>query len=284
MTPPPAAAAPVARVRAGDVELAYRRWGQGPPVVLVHGGPGGSGSYWPHALRGLVRERTLVAVDLRGHGASERRPPYSLSRFAADLSALPDALGLERPALLGHSFGALVALRAALDDPRFERVILVGGFARSWRTLAHPSGLSTKLRLGARLARWNVLQRLGRAPPLVPHLRALLREAEPVFTGPGTPAWVDDLLFASVVEPLDAVSPLQLDLLRWDVWREIPRLRARVLVAVGEHDLVGGAEARAMARRIPGARLAIIPGAGHSPFLERPEDFDAEVLRFLRAP
>lgn len=270
------------RVRAGEVELLVRRWGRGPPLYVVHGGPGGSGAYWPLAAPWLGERHEVVAVDLRGHGRSERRPPYSIATFARDLDAAAEALGHERAALLGHSYGALVAMRAAADSERWSRLVLVGAFPRTWRMLVHPAGLPRKARMGARIAWWNLRRVLGlRSPPPLSYLRALLDEAFPLMHAPDAPRWWDDLLFGSVSEPVDAVMPLQVDLFRWDIMPRLSDVRAPTLLLNGSHDLLAKPEARRLETRLPDARLVVFEGAGHSPFLDDPERFRREVGAFL---
>lgn len=266
------------RVQAGDVELFVRTWGDGPPLYLVHGGPGGSGSYWPTTLPDLGATHRVVAVDLRGHGRSERRAPYRIERFARDLTALREALSHPRAALLGHSYGALVALQAAAQDEAFDQLVLVGGFPRTWRMLMHPRGFGRKLRLGARVAAWNLRERAGRRVDIREYLRDLLDGAAPLMHRPGAPAWWDDLLFSSAVEPLDPIVPMQYDLVRWDASRWMSRVRAPTLVLLGEHDAIAAPEAHRLAEGVPGAQLVVMEDAGHTPFLDDPQGF-REILR-----
>lgn len=277
---PPEAAAPVRFVELPRGRLAVRTWGRGPPLILVHGGPGGSGRYWLRLPPALAAARTLVAVDLRGHGASERRGPYSIRGLGADLVDLRAALDLGECALLGHSFGVPVALEAALAEPAFSPLVLVGGFASARRMLVHPSGLATKLALGARLAGWNLARALGRAEPTRPFLRRLLARAAPLWEGPRTPPWLDDVLFEAVDEPLDAVVPLQWSLLAWSARGRLSQLRRPLQLVVGEHDRIARPGAASFARRARGS-LVTLDGCGHSPFLDAPAEFAEAVLGFL---
>ncbi|XXY49976.1 alpha/beta fold hydrolase [Sorangium sp. So ce269] len=96
------------------------------PVVLVHGMVGHAG-FWEAPLSHAAGRRRAIAMDLRGHGASEPPPgaDYAPSACAADVLAVLDALGLERVALVGHSFGTLVAIAAAAAHPdRIARLVL----------------------------------------------------------------------------------------------------------------------------------------------------------------
>jgi proline iminopeptidase len=102
--------------------IAWREVGSGPPLVLHPGGPGCSGRHFGE-LPELAAERTLILLDPRGTGDSERpadRSDYALEAYAADVEAVRERLGLERLDLLGHSHGGFVAMTWAGTYP--ERV------------------------------------------------------------------------------------------------------------------------------------------------------------------
>ncbi|HWG89209.1 MAG TPA: alpha/beta hydrolase, partial [Candidatus Thermoplasmatota archaeon] len=262
--------------------------GDGPPLYVIHGGPCGGRTYWRGALTFLEARWRIHAVDLRGHGESSRTPPFTVARLAADLPELAATLGHRDPALLGHSFGATVALQAALDHPQqFSRLVLVGGFARTWRVALATAGLAAKLRMLRNAGAWYTNHRLGRNPDAREALRGVLDEARAILHAPGTPRWVDEHLFAAVTPPFDALEPLTFDLLRWDVTRRLHTLRPPTLLVDGEHDKLAAADQAILASRIPRSQRVVIPGAGHSPFLERPAAFRQAVEGFLdpvRAP
>ncbi|NLI98036.1 alpha/beta hydrolase [bacterium] len=95
--------------------------GEGPPLVLVHGGPGVDHRYFHPCLFSLAEKRRLIYYDLRAHGMSpESSParPHGVMQDADDLDTLRLALGLERIDLLGHSYGGLVILAYAQKRPR----------------------------------------------------------------------------------------------------------------------------------------------------------------------
>ena len=104
------------------VALAYEEAGDGDaPLVLVHGIACHRG-FWGPQLERFGRERRVVAVDLRGHGASDApRQPYPIQALADDVGWLCEQLGLSRPVVIGHSLGGIVALELGAVRPDLVR-------------------------------------------------------------------------------------------------------------------------------------------------------------------
>src|SRR5581483_11512741 len=111
------------RVSSPDgARLAVWRSGEGPPLVLVHGTTV-SHSDWLPVLPALRRQFTVYAMDRRGIGASEDAEPYALEREFEDVAAVVESVG-EPVFLLGHSFGALCSLEAALRTKNIRKLVL----------------------------------------------------------------------------------------------------------------------------------------------------------------
>jgi len=113
-------------VNANGIGLHVQEIGAGPPVVMVHGLLIGSLASWYFtAAPALAKDHRVRVYDLRGHGRSERaKTGYDVRTLATDLAALTSDLGVVD--VVGHSWGALVALRFALDHPaRVRRLVLV---------------------------------------------------------------------------------------------------------------------------------------------------------------
>lgn len=112
-------------VQAGDVRLHAVIGGDGPALLLVHGWPG-SWYYWRLVMPALARDFTVVAVDQRGIGLSDKpEDGYDTATLANDMVALMDALGHERFALAGVDTGMLIAYAVAADHrERVERLIV----------------------------------------------------------------------------------------------------------------------------------------------------------------
>lgn len=101
---------------ADGVRIAWTAEGSGPPVVLVHGITENLHAWDPVARR-LAADRTVVRLDLRGHGASDPGEDYGLAAMAGDVAAVIQAAGLERPDVVGHSLGGMVATTLGASFP-----------------------------------------------------------------------------------------------------------------------------------------------------------------------
>jgi len=126
----------------GGVRLAVREWpGRGPSILLLHG-LASSSHIWDLVAPRLAPRFRVVAYDQRGHGLSGKPSSgYGFDRLIADAAAVIRALGLKRPVVAGHSWGANVALQLAVDRPRLVSgdVLVDGGFLSmrdrmDWRT------------------------------------------------------------------------------------------------------------------------------------------------------
>jgi pimeloyl-ACP methyl ester carboxylesterase len=126
--------------RPDGTTIAYDVAGDGPPVVFIHGITN-SRHGWDRVTPLLHGEFTCVRPDLRGHGESSKASDYGMLALVADVHAVAEELGLEAPAVVGHSLGATVAaLYAAVHDPRaivtVDQSLRFGDFARFLRPYA----------------------------------------------------------------------------------------------------------------------------------------------------
>lgn len=258
--------------------LHYEDAGRGAPVVLVHGWSLSS-AVFADELAAFAERRRAVAPDLRGHGRS-RGGAFGLDDLAADLAALFERLDLARAVLVGWSLGAQVAL-AALPRvrARLAGLVLVSGTPRFTEGDGWEHGLPARS-VDALAAR------VRRAPD-----RALARFFEDLFVDGELDAAARDrvrALRAAIPLPDPAAAASGLEVLRGaDLRDRVDALAASGLPALvlhGEADPIclPGA-ARAVAARVRGARLALLPGVGHAPFLSRPAEFRALLGGFAEA-
>ncbi|MDQ6643731.1 MAG: alpha/beta hydrolase [Chloroflexota bacterium] len=160
---------------ANDLTLHYVKWGdQGTPIVAIHGLTANASCFQAFADK-LSGDHQLFAYDLRGRGDSDKPAKgYSVPIHAADLAGLLDALGLERPVLIGHSLGALIALYFSTHYPaRLSKLVLVdAGAPLPWSTPEEqPAWLTASInRLGTAVPSFEeYTQRLKLAPFLGPY-------------------------------------------------------------------------------------------------------------------
>jgi 3-oxoadipate enol-lactonase len=270
------------RVVAGAVGLEIAEAGVGGrPLLLVHGFTGAKEDFrdWldPLAERGWH----AVAPDLRGHGSSDQpsqESEYSLEVFAADLAALVDQLEWPRYVLLGHSMGGMIAQVIALSPwgRRLDGLVLMDtGHARV-------DGIDRGIvELGIDIVRGtgmqgllDVLAQLGDAKPLSSAADQRLRAERPEYVAEG-----ERKLLASSPAMWVAMTKELLD--RPDLLPGLERLNLPTLVIVGEQDTPFLEPSRRMAEVIPGARLEVVAGGGHSPQVESPEAWWKALTGFL---
>ena len=131
-------------VDVGGTQIAYTRAGSGPPLVMVHGAPADSRT-WQWMLPDLARDHTVIAWDTPGFGqSSDIDDTWRAAEFADALAAFIVTLDLERPHLVGHSFGTMVALSCFQRHPAAPAsLVLIGGYAGLGRVSATRGGGKT---------------------------------------------------------------------------------------------------------------------------------------------
>lgn len=245
--------------------------GDGSPVVLLHGGWLDM-RQWDDQFRALAREHRVVRYDARGYGRSPLgTAPYS---HQEDLAALLRALGIEQAQLVGLSNGAAIAVEFALFAPASVRSLVLGPAPMRGHDLGPEfmSGMRAVIVAGAAgdmdaclAAAWDFapLRVAAGLPDARRRIDAMIRAHEFGYARPGAPkrSWLEPPVSARFEE---IVAP--------------------TLVVIGDGEMPALVEqGEAMARRIPGAELALIEGAGHIVNVERPAEYLAIVSEWLRA-
>lgn len=225
--------------------LYYEEYGQGEPLVLLHGN-GQSISAYSQQIGPLARRFRVIAVDTRAQGNSQdaTSAPLSYRLFADDLRQLLDTLHLRHVALLGWSDGGNTALEMALHHPAYVSRLAIMGANLFPTDQALDPALLTILR-----QQQSLLRQLPE-----PAARTQARLHELLLTEP-------QLSFA-----------------------DLARIQAPVLVLAGEHDLVLDAHTRAIAAHLPHASCFIFKGATHNAPWKIPQEFNKRVSSFLAAP
>ena len=243
-------------------EIAYEVTGDGPAVLFTHGYQA-TGAMWGAQHDALGPRYKVISWDLRGHGdsgAPDDPAQYSHELVVEDMRRLLERLGDERAVLVGHSLGGFASLRFYLDHPEMVRGLVLFGSGPGYRD---PDAR----------ARWN--------------------EMASRFAGSVEAKGLEILKRAKGMEVSTAKHRSAIGLAhagrhmlaQFDsrVMDAITDIHAPTLVIVGGEDerFLGSSEY--MAKKIPGARLVLVDGAGHAANMEKPDEFNAALLDFLDA-
>lgn len=222
----------------------------GVPVILVHGYNGSCDYFMPHTIPSLAVERHVLALDMPGNGLSGKLPVHSLDAYTDFLDSFIGALGFEQVDLLGHSMGGQLAIAAVARHPRrFRMLVLVD-------SAGLPELVKTQWLAPIKMLTDSSLRQVRMYPTFV-KIGMRARAGREGF----------NIIRSSSIR------------------RELKQLNIPTLIVWGSRDRVVPLEHGAfMAKHIPGARLAIIRGAGHMPFYEKPRECGRLILSFLRSP
>ena len=264
-------------VEANGLRLHYTRTGgDGPPVVLAHGFSD-DGLCWTPVAEALAREYDVVMVDARGHGRSDApERGYGSAEQAADLAGAIAALGLRRPAVLGHSMGAATTLVLAGTCPDVPGAILLEDPPQRW--LGDPGAAADPEWRERQRARLTEYQRKTRE-----ELIAEQRAATPGWSDAELGPWAD----AKLRFNLNALNRADVAEVDWPATLRRITCPALLITADPQRGALVTKEAAAALRElVPQLRVAHIPGAGHSirrdqfdRYLGIVRDFFAETTR-----
>jgi pimeloyl-ACP methyl ester carboxylesterase len=257
-------------VEAGGLELAYRRAGAGPPLVLVHGAAEDSRS-WHRQLVGLADELTVVAWDEPGAGRSSDLPEdYRLADYADALAALIETLGLGPAHVAGLSWGGTVVLELYRRHPAHVATLILVDTYAGWR------GSLPAAEVDARVA--------GAREIIAASHQHVDTQFPGLFAG-GPPLELVDLLSAIAADVRPATLRRQLGLMAEADLRDVlPQVSVPTLLIWGRQDVRSPlGVAHQFEQAIPDTELVVIEGAGHLSHLERPEQVNEAIRRFCRA-
>lgn len=256
-----------------EVRLSYLTTGAGAQaVVLLHGWSAFKELWWS-TLIALGSHARAFAPDMPGHGGSPLDGSSRMDQLAGRIARFCDARGLPSIALVGHSMGGNVAIELALSRPDLvRRLVLVDPASQALKVLTSTGPYLGSARGWAALRAGMALARpLGVVGRRVPHRHGggLVRPALRRLA-----YWAN--------HDAEALRRLLDSLLANPLGARLAEVRAPTLVISGEFDpLVPPALSRRVAEAIPGARYAVVRGAGHNPMDERPAAFERILLDFL---
>ena len=231
------------------IKLWYGEFGQGTPVILVHGGLANA-NYWGLLVRTLAPHYRVIVMDSRGHGRSSRDTrPYGYDLMADDVVALMDYLKIDKAALVGWSDGAIIGLDIALRHP--ERLMKLFAFAAN----SDPSAVKD----------------VEHDPVFSAFIARARKEYETLSP---TPKEYD--AFLKQIEKMWDSEP------HWSAER-LHTITVPTWIVDADHDeAIKRDNTLFMADNIPGSGLLIQPQVSHFSFLQDPAQFNGDVLHFLQ--
>jgi pimeloyl-ACP methyl ester carboxylesterase len=232
-----------------DIQMHYAVYGEGDPVLLIHGGLGHA-DVWGFQVPVLAEDHQVIVADSRGHGRSTRsEQPFGYELMADDYLALLDHLGIDQVALVGWSDGGIIGVDIAIRHP--ERLSGLYAFAANYV----PEG---------------VKETVGTDPIFNAYIERASADYARLSPTPG-----EFDAFVEQISQMWATQPQYTE----DQLRALP---VRTVIFSGEHDEVIKLEhTQQTAELLPNARLEIMKHASHFAMWQQPEAFNASVLNFL---
>jgi proline iminopeptidase len=272
------------RVEIPAGSIAGARVGHGPPALVLHGGPGLSGEYTEPLALELADIFDTIRYQQRGQEPTTVREPYTVEAHIDDATAVLDGLGIERAWIIGHSWGGHLAMHlAAARADRLLGLIVVDPLG------AVPDG-------GEKELEEHLTERL--APEVAERVNALDAEllagrgGEPEMTEIMRLVWPFYFADPAAAPPMPQFrSNVSVYSGTWESIRShftagtlisnLPRYSGRALFVHGRESPIPPGRSEESAHLIEGARLEVLPGAGHFPWLERPGSVAAAVREFI---
>ena len=249
----------MARARLNGIEIDYEVSGHGPTLLLSHG-YASTRHMWDDQHRALGDRWRVVSWDMRGHGQTDSPADpkqYSAALTVADMRALLQHAGAERAIIGGLSLGGYVSLAFALAHPEMTQALVICDSGPGYRNAEARAGWNQRAQERAAALEAKGLDSLARRSRETQ--QAVHRSAQ------GLAHAARGMLAQEGSQVIDGLASI----------------RVPTLVVVGDQDQPFVAPSEYMAKKIPGARLAVIPGAGHSSNLDQPEIFNRVVRDFL---
>jgi pimeloyl-ACP methyl ester carboxylesterase len=257
------------QVTVAGLRIAFEQVGEGPPLVLLHGGLSDSRE-WRRQLDALSDEFTVVAWDAPGCGQSSDPPEtFRLPAYADCLAAFINTIGLERPHLLGLSFGGGLALELYRRHPTIPRTLILASAYAGWAGSLPTAVVEERLRQIEREIKlppdqWVPAWMLGLFTEAAP--QEMVEEMRVIMSEAHAGAVVMAYAFAEA-----------------DLRDVLPHIHVPTLLLYGEADERAPVQvAQELHAKIPASKLVILSGVGHQCNIEAAERFTAEVRNFIQ--
>jgi len=266
--------------------------GDGVPVLLIHGGPGATSCSYVSTVDGIASSRAVVVYDQLGSGNSDRMLDMvrdaTLPRFVAEVAAIRQQLGLEEIHLVGHSWGATIALEYLLTarPTGVRSVSFVGPLISTPRWIADANELVGQLPEDAQVAvraakasgRYDTPDFEAANAVFEKHFGSRApRNSFPACESVAVP--FNARLYEYMWGPSEFVSTGTLR--DHDRLEQLSELKLPTLFLVGQYDEVRVETARDFQVRVPGSILRVVPDAGHGIQRDQPQAFNEAIVEFI---
>ena len=258
-------------VRIDDIQMAYTDVGLGRPVVLIHGYPFNR-SLWNEQVAALSSSYRVITPDLRGFGETDASPgPATMNRMADDVARLMDHLGISQAVIGGLSMGGYVALAFYKQFPSRVRALVLADTRAQADT---EEAKQTRVQQAEKALSEGMA---GIADAMLPKLLT----PDTVSKRPEIVKRVRDMMLKT--KPEGAASALLGMAEREDQTSLLSSITAPALILVGTEDAITPvADSEKMHNAIAGSRLVVLENAGHVSNLERTDEFNQNLIDFLR--
>ena len=233
------------------IDMYYATYGEGEPVLLIHGGLGHA-DIWANQVADLMTDHRVIVADSRGHGRSSRDDqPFGYDLMAEDYVALLDHLGIEKTALVGWSDGGIIGLDIAMKHP--ERLTRLFAHAANSTVDGLTPTVGTDPVFGAYIEKMGA--EYARLSPTPDQYDAFLEQIGQMWAS--EPAWTTE---------------------------ELEKIAVPTAIVLGDHDEAITLEhTEYLAATIPGAELIILPDVSHFAMLQDPAGYTKAVRDFIDA-
>jgi pimeloyl-ACP methyl ester carboxylesterase len=264
------------QLKAGDVNLNYDLYGAGEPLLMIMGLGASSAAWDPELVEELAKSFRVITFDNRGTGKSDKPDkPYSIEMFADDAAGVLDGLKIPRAHVFGVSMGGMIAQEFGIRHAARTATLTLGCTTAGGEHSVPPPPESLKILTAPRegVAPDEVIRRgwpLGYTADYIRSHRAELESRIPRLLENPTPPF-------AFQRQLEGTYTLK-------TWDRLPQIKAPTLVISGAQDvLIPSRNSELLAQRISGAKLHLIPNAGHAFTTESRDDFLRVFVPFVKA-
>jgi proline iminopeptidase len=283
---PPSLQADEGFVDAHGVRLYYQAIGTGEPVVILHGGPGLDHSYLLPHFAELANSYRLIFFDQRAAGRSSvpDSTGISLNAFLEDIDAVRTAFGVKDMNLLGHSWGAFLAMQYAVRYPQnLKSLILVNPAAASNEDqAAYFAEMSVRRTREDSLARAAMMQSSEFHAQHASAFEALMRLSfKRMFADTHLLERLQITLPSDFAFRSEMLRFLANDVASYDLYPQLKSVETRALIVHGDYDPLPVERVQKMHAALKNSQLVVIERCGHFPFIEARQRFVDAVRSFL---